>query len=203
MGLAAFLVWQALVGPAIVAWSPSGFRARLASRLPAGVAHHLGRPRRVALTLLALLLGATTHVLWDEFTHKGRWGEHHIAWLAQSHGPLPGYRWAQYASGVVGLSLLVVWGVRWWRTHPVRPSVDVQPVRTWGTRIGAPLLIVLSTVAGGAYGFVTGLADPVDPARRALFLTATHSGGVGATALFAAALAWRLSRPHPHDRVSS
>jgi hypothetical protein len=32
MGLAAFLLWQTLVGPAIVAWSPSGLRARLASR---------------------------------------------------------------------------------------------------------------------------------------------------------------------------
>jgi hypothetical protein len=38
-----------------------------------------------------------------------------------------------------------------------------------GTRITAAILIALSTVAGAAYGFVTGLADPFDPARRALF----------------------------------
>jgi hypothetical protein len=66
----------------------------------------------VTLTLLALLLGSVTYVRWDAFTHKGQWGEHDIAWLAQSHGPLPGYRLAQYGSGVIGLSVLVAWCAR-------------------------------------------------------------------------------------------
>ena len=86
LGAVAFIVWQALVGPAVVAFSPDGLRRRLVVPVPSGLGYHVGQPRRVALAAVALILGAATHVAWDSFTHRQMWGAEHVAWLAESHG---------------------------------------------------------------------------------------------------------------------
>ena len=92
--------------------------------LPAGVPL---RVRRAGLVAGSVLAGAGTHVGWDAFTHRDRWGATHLAWLAAPHAGLAGYRWAQYASGLVGAAVIVAWLVSWWqRTVPAasryRPS---------------------------------------------------------------------------------
>ena len=43
IGVAGFVLWQALFGPALVAVAPAPVRARLPDRPPAGLAHHFGR----------------------------------------------------------------------------------------------------------------------------------------------------------------
>jgi hypothetical protein len=53
-------------------------------------------------------------VLWDEFTHGGRWGERHVPALAGTYGDRLGWQWAQHVSGVLGLALLALWLRRWW-----------------------------------------------------------------------------------------
>lgn len=65
---------------------------------------------------VAVLIGAATHVLWDEFTHGGRFGDTHIAVLAASYatplGPVAGYQLLQYFSGAFGLAVIAWVGLR-------------------------------------------------------------------------------------------
>lgn len=76
------------------------------------------------LAPVAVLVGAVTHVVWDEFTHAGRFGATHLAILANTYpsplGPLEGYRYLQYFSSVFGLVVLV-WA---WRRVPAVATGD-------------------------------------------------------------------------------
>lgn len=137
IGLLSLVVWQTLVAPLAVAVAPSALRARLP---PAAARWWLpGDLRRPLLVVVALVAGAATHVIWDEFTHIGRFGYRHLPWLAEQHGPLAGYRWAQYGSGVVGAVLILLALQRWWRhrsgrraglrrAHPADPATGAVRV---------------------------------------------------------------------------
>ncbi len=120
LGLAVFLLWHGLLaGPALAA-SPAGLRARVPRAALAGVRERLATPVRVVRVLVSLSVGAATHVLWDSFTHDGRWGVRHVDWLAQPHASVAGYTWAQLASSVAGLLLVAIWTRRWWVSATVR-----------------------------------------------------------------------------------
>jgi hypothetical protein len=105
----------------------------------------------------AVALGAATHVGWDEFTHAGRYASTHLAFLATTYpsplGPLAGYRYAQYASGVVGLVLILIAGLRLTRTpQPHRRRTRLARALPWlcfgAAAIGAGVRIV----ADGGFG---------------------------------------------------
>ncbi|MCL2089981.1 MAG: DUF4184 family protein [Micrococcales bacterium] len=105
LGLALWLVWRQ-VSPALHD-TPAVVRGRWV--LP---------PRSAAwwATVVAVLVGSSTHVVWDEFTHAGRFGATHVPQLAASWpspvGSMPGWHWLQYASSVLGLAVLVWAGLR-------------------------------------------------------------------------------------------
>jgi hypothetical protein len=191
MGLIAFAVWQVLFAPVAVALAPQALRQRLAPRWPAPWRSHVAGTRPVALVVASLLLGALTHILWDAFTHEGRWGARHIDWLADRHGNLTGYRWAQYVSGLAGL-VLIAWAAwRWWRAVP-RADPDQAPQRiaalgpraAWavaGTVIGA-------VVAGGIAGFAVA-AGRGEVLSRELYRAATWGGAAGLRVACVAAVA--------------
>jgi Domain of unknown function (DUF4184) len=179
LGAAAFLVWQALLGPACVALAPAGLRRRLdrlAEPVPAGL-RHLGSLRRVSLLVAALTLGVATHLAWDSFTHDWMWGAHHIAWLAQRHGPLPGYEWAQYVSTVAGAVAIAAWCGYWWRSHPAQSG----PTRSEPVVRVAWALVGLSTVVGTGYGVLSVLDGAGDKLRDGLFFGTTR--GIGQSPL--------------------
>jgi hypothetical protein len=182
LGGLAWVVWHALLAEPALAWAPGALRARLAD-VPLGLARRVRSARELLLTALALVVGAATHVLWDEFTHAGRWGTEHLPALARDWGPLPGYRWLQYASGVLGAAVLILWLVRWWRRAPAAPLRD-RPAAwpAWVAIAGAGLL---AGVAGA-------LAAP--DIRKAAWLGATWGGGAAlATATLLAAV-WQVRR---------
>lgn len=91
--------WDRWGRNALVDTSPSAVRDRLPSRV------HLDRAAWL-LAPLAAVVGSVTHVAWDAFTHRGRWGVRQVDWLQETHGSLRGEQWAQYASGVVGLLVI-------------------------------------------------------------------------------------------------
>jgi hypothetical protein len=191
IGLLSLVVWQTLVAPLAVAVAPSALRARLP---PAAARWWLpGDLRRPLLVVVALVAGSATHVIWDEFTHVGRFGYRHLPWLAEPHGPLAGYRWAQYGSGVVGAVLILLALQRWWRAAPVS---DPAPGSALSGR--AVRLVLASVLLATLAGAVTGVGWAIqhdEGVRRALFLIATWGGGAGlVTVLVCAALA-RLARP--------
>lgn len=188
----AWALWHGLlVAPALAA-APTGLRARLVGCVAVGLRLRLSSAGQVFLVLLSLVVGAATHVLWDEFSHPGRWGTRHIALLEDEVGGLPGYRWVQYASGLVGGLALLAWGVGWWRRTAPEPA---GPGRwwPWATLAATGLL---AAVAGAATG---------ETYRQAAFRAATQGGGAAVGAALLLALAWHLTRargaprpPAPH-----
>jgi hypothetical protein len=62
-----------------------------------------------AAVLSGLFLGSLTHLGWDSFTHANGWAVNWLPWLSARYGPLPGYEWMQYLSGIAGLVAVVAW----------------------------------------------------------------------------------------------
>src|SRR4051794_11540475 len=106
LGLLAWALWHGLLSGPALATAPAALCGRLAGRVAPGLAGRIASARRLAEGHAEPAGGAATHLAWDEFTHAGRWGAEHIPALARSWGPLPGYRWLQYVSSVVGLGVL-------------------------------------------------------------------------------------------------
>jgi hypothetical protein len=182
LGAVAWAVWHAVLATPALAASPAGLRARLAG-VPLGLGRRLSSPAAVGRTLLALLLGAATHVLWDEFTHARRWGAEHIPALQEVHGPLYGWAWAQQLSGALGGLVLAVWFVGWWRRTPALDSAR-RPAAWWAWAVvaGAGLLV------GGAGA----LAAPRP--GSAAFQGATWGGGAALAAALLLAVGWHLGQ---------
>ncbi|WP_328389948.1 DUF4184 family protein [Streptomyces sp. NBC_00400] len=75
-----------------------------------------GRPRRprglrqlltlAAWFVVSAVLGATTHVVWDAFTHPGRWGTRLVPGLNQVVGGLPVYTFVQYGTSALAAAAL-------------------------------------------------------------------------------------------------
>lgn len=131
LALLLLLVWRTLLRPATRELSPRVLAERLPAEWDAGAPAALretfsvlpasnpaGSPWRVAwrglaLLVLSLAIGVSSHIVWDLFTHEGRWGVVVIPALAQEWGPLPGFRWLQHGSTVIGLAIIGVWAVVW------------------------------------------------------------------------------------------
>ncbi len=178
-----WVVWHGLLAAPALAAAPAGVRGRLAGRVPLGLRPRVGSARALPATVAALAIGAATHVLWDEFTHAGRFGTEHLAVLRETTAGLPGYKWAQYASGLIGAAVLGLWFLRWWRRTPAHP-VPPTPA-TWWVYGG---FLAAATVVGTA----AILAHGVPP--DAGFLGARVGGGTGAGLALAAAVGWHLRR---------
>lgn len=187
VGMAVWLGWVLLLRAPATDAMPDRVRRRLP--VPPRWRHELA-PTRVLLAVGAVVVGAASHVDWDEFTHAGRWGSRHIAWLAQQHGPLLGTSWAQYASGVGGLLALGVAAVMTWR----RSSTRHHPSR----RRLAPAVVAVPLLASGVVAsavVATGVAQGWSVHAMA-YLVATRGIAAGAIAALLAAAAWHLA-PEP------
>ncbi len=179
LGLSLVLLafWDLLGRDALADTAPSVVRDRLPARA------RIGR-RAWLLAPLAAVVGSTTHTLWDAFTHEGRWGVRHVAWLRETHGALPGQQWAQFASGILGL-LAVGWAI----VHHVRrlPRSASRPRR----------LPALTLPAGFAAATATSLAGGVLHLDHGWHDAAFHAAVAGILALAALVgllgLAWRIA----------
>lgn len=190
LGLVAFALWQGLLAPAVVAMSPSGLRDRLGPELPVPARQHLASLKAVALVIVSLTIGAATHVGWDAFTHADRWGSDHIAWLSEPHGPLEGYRWMQYAGGLVGGAVLAVAGRRWWARQPRVPGSQRVPAVGRPTALVVTAIVVGCLVMGACVGLLSGFAE--SGPRAGVFLAATWGGGAACAASLCCAAVMRL-----------
>lgn len=106
-GVVMWVAWRAASGP-LHDLAPAPIRRRW--RLPDDP---LGA---WAFVPVAVLIGAVSHVLWDEFTHAGRFGTATIAPLAATYvtpfGVVAGYQALQYLSGAFGLAVIGWVGLR-------------------------------------------------------------------------------------------
>ena len=188
MGLVLFALWRLV------------FAAPTRELLPPAIGRRLPHPRAPrgpewVLAGLGAVVGAASHVLWDAFTHHDRWGWRQIGWLQETHAGLPGDKIAQYASGVIGLGVLVVWGGR--RLAQTRPVPSTGRLMTSGERAAAWAAVVLGGAVIAAVAAVTALTRSGSTLETALFAAVTRGGAAAMAVLTATALLWHARQPGP------
>jgi Domain of unknown function (DUF4184) len=159
VGLATYLLFHAMLREPALALLPVAIRRRMGRFIrPAA-----GEPRPGLVGVaLCLIIGAVSHLAWDELTHRGTVVEHFsgffytILWHRRRHC-LYVYTLIQYGSSVVGLVLLVAWCRRWLARQPVDESIG--PAGTAAERalgvvlvLGAPVVTLLAALVGALYG---------------------------------------------------
>jgi uncharacterized protein DUF4184 len=154
--------------------------------------------RALALTSLAILVGAITHLIWDSFTHRGTGvvgalpGLHAIAFYF--HGwPIRWFVVLQHLSSVIGMLILMIW---LWRLPAIHTRTQTFPWISHSTRVRAASILIASSLAFA----VTRYALNLDTwfARRLFHLAIGGMTG-WIVAWFAIAL-WVTSRSHRADR---
>lgn len=150
------LVWRVLLRPAVRELSPRWLAARLPGEWDAGAGPALretlaisGSPARVSwsgmlLLVLSLTIGVVSHIVWDLFTHEGRWGTTVIPALESEWGPFRGFTWLQHGSSAIGLAILGIWMLMSLvRRDPEAPAAGVMPSwvrRVWWVSLPVTLL---------------------------------------------------------------
>jgi hypothetical protein len=139
---------------------------------------------RLGLIAVSILLGIGTHVLWDSFTHPYYWPYRHWALLRETLrmpvlGTIPYFKFFQHGSTVVGIAILLLWMVHWYRS--TEPSADLAKLPSQKERIGVVFVMAsVATVGGIARAVVgTGITEHFSSARF-----------VGEVIVTAIALAW-------------
>ncbi|MFF8376633.1 DUF4184 family protein [Streptomyces sp. NPDC015661] len=98
-------LWLTVREP-LVALLPAGWRGRVYG-LVRGAPWRERHPAALAgWFCLSAILGATTHVVWDSFTHLDRWGTRAIPFLGDVVAGFPVYLYAQYGGSALALALL-------------------------------------------------------------------------------------------------
>lgn len=153
---------------------------------------------RFLLICASILIGTATHLVWDNFTHSGRWAVEHIAWFQQSttffgHS-MVNYKVAQNLSTLLGLVLLAAWFAYWYR---VQPPHDL-PVYSLSS--GAKFLIVTATFAiATAVGLARALlllgSKPISAVFIGNLVVATVSTAILELLIFSLVIRKRLNAP--------
>jgi hypothetical protein len=161
VALILLLVWRLILRPAASGLAPRFVAERLPPEWDVGaratVRETFPSATGTCLLVASLALGVVSHIAWDAMTHEGRGGVALVPALAEIWGPLPGYRWLQYASGAAGLIILGVWAARELlrrprRNQPARTSAVVR-VAWW---LSLPLTLGTAWLWGwAAYGPLT------------------------------------------------
>lgn len=141
-------------------WLPESFRERV--RLgPRTLA--IEGFAQFALVLVSILVGATTHILWDSFTHPSSWLYQHWHLLNDTVvlpivGPLRYSRLIQHASTAVGTIVLLVWFLQ----QP-RAAASIYPQSDWTSRSNERAVFAVALIvalAGGALRAFIGVGIP-------------------------------------------
>ncbi|MFG2644302.1 DUF4184 family protein [Streptomyces sp. NPDC048370] len=151
---------------------------------------------------LSAALGASTHVVWDSFTHLDRWGTRAIPFLDALVAGFPVYLYFQYGGSALALVLLVWFTVRALRAAPgeATPPTEV-PVLTrrgrWlaGGLIGACVLAGIVHRCLRWYAYWGRIETPLD-----IIPTACFGAGAGLAVgllLYGAGMRLRGTRPGP------
>lgn len=129
LGIAAFLTFQYIMKRPLLALAPDAIRRRCTSTI--GVPAWWTARRLIGLSL-AIIIGALTHIVWDAFTHRDRWGTELIPSLRAPAitlfgRQLSGYEILQHTSSVFGLAALAPLGAWWCVRQDPRNVHDFKP----------------------------------------------------------------------------
>lgn len=178
LGLLVLWMFHAYAKQPLWSWLPERTRVRIAPgppRLPADDA------RQFALLCLSILVGATTHIVWDSFTHHRYWPYYHMAFLRHvlvlpilGHAPV--YNLLQHVSTVAGMLAMAVWWMQWLRsTAPVSPNGAPRPAVRGRAALGVILAIALAAALVRAW---IGTGTPITRRAVALFIVETAISAV-------------------------
>ncbi|MFK3678685.1 DUF4184 family protein [Microbacterium sp. NPDC090218] len=152
-----FLLWRVVLRPAVPELAPLWLARRLPEEwgdrgaVAAGRAVGVGEKRSYPVLLaVSFLIGVLSHIVWDLFTHENRWGVQLFPALDGMWGPLPGFKWLQYGSSVIGLIVIGVWALLWLRRRASRADVvqslpQVVRVAWW---VSLPVILVGAWIWG-------------------------------------------------------
>ncbi len=177
VAVALLTLWYVLLRPAVRELSPAWLARRLPSHWDATApaawrAIAAGRSGVVAALWVALsiVLGVVSHIVWDGFTHVDRAGVILIPALDEAWGPLVGYKWLQYGSGVLGLLILALAGAVWLRARtPVAISRALPRWVVVAWWVALPLLLTVAWTLGMiARGAFTATRTPLHLAHLVL-----------------------------------
>lgn len=168
LALALLLVWRCVLRPAVRELSPRWLAVRLPPEWDRGAGAALretfgvrqtgprsptrgrGSSKAMLLLIASLLLGVVSHIVWDLFTHEGRWGVAAFPALGENWGPLPGYRWLQHGSTAIGLAIIGAWMLVWLvrrDAEPIAPCVLPRWV-AWVWWLSLPVVLGVAWVSG-------------------------------------------------------
>ncbi|MBT2366659.1 DUF4184 family protein [Streptomyces sp. ISL-10] len=141
-----------LVRDPLVALLPHGWQARVHAVLR-GRAWHERPPLTAAFWFYAsAVIGATTHVVWDAFTHFDRWGVRMMPVLGEAVAGMPLYTYAQYGSSALAfVALTWFWVSALRRAEPETPSGATLPALGRRERLAAGAVLAVCVAAGVAH----------------------------------------------------
>ncbi|HET7231828.1 MAG TPA: DUF4184 family protein [Longimicrobium sp.] len=181
--------WRAAVRPALTPLLPPALRAA-AEAPPPGRATDA-----VPLAMVAALLGAATHILWDGFTHETGWAVALLPAMRQvpfARFPnLPWFALAQYASSCTGALITLAWMVREWRRWPRQARRFAPGQRARLARVA--LFVAVVSLGVGAVNATLATSLPLRAGRAAVGTI----GGVGVALAIYAMWAASLGRVGP------
>ena len=128
VGLVAYYLYSAVLKRPLIDLFPTTLRGKLLS-----AAH---KPNfnltHIAAACLLITLGASTHIVWDSFTHNGRWGTTIFPALKTvaftwKERAIPWYHILQHGSSVVLLPPMMIAFFAWVWKQPVSDSADTLP----------------------------------------------------------------------------
>jgi hypothetical protein len=151
VGLVAYFLTQWLIRPAVTEVLPDRAFARLQRAQPSA---SLTQIPSWLMVVGALLLGAVTHLIWDELTHENAHSERAISILGYyvpdffGH-PAQLYPWLQLGSSVLGLVVVAIALVLWLLhverpIEPVNRRLSVRERNLWLTLYCAPPLLMIA-----------------------------------------------------------
>lgn len=136
VGLLVYCTFTRVCREPLIAVLPTFLRDRMPPRRGGGL----------ALIVASLLIGATTHVVWDSFTHPGAAGVTAFPWLREGAlAGVPIYKVLQHGSTMFGFAAIAAFSWRRLRRSPISPRVPLPPgwvVTFWS------LLVVAAAIAG-------------------------------------------------------
>jgi hypothetical protein len=193
-GLVVLAMFHFLLRDALLALAPTSVQGRLA------LASRTSQPGLMAVTI-SLLAGSVTHVIWDSFTHPGTVVVRSLPILQISWGRIGEYelyifKLLQHLSSMIGLSLLIYWGWRWFNRAA---SCDSPPMLlSVSMRRGiCAILLNAPLVAGGCAVWLSGRGA----SRVAAFVFTVLPTFFWMMTAFA--LVWRIVRQKPTSNFSS
>lgn len=156
---------------------------------------------RLGMILFSILVGILTHIGWDSFTHNGYWLYDHWHFLKETitlplFGPRPWYGIFQYISSLLGLLIILLWCIHWYRNTPPLHS---QPDRRFvnGDRIALACAFAIAVAIALIRAIASGMPNGVHGAQRFM----TEAAVTGLAVFWFEVVIYGIVRNHTRSEV--